>query len=469
MIVATANYLAADAKLTKRPIFVITIADYTRAFSNFPGVTGVGATVVDWLIAIEDLQVTVNDLDGGTDLADLVFTVQDRGGAITADFPLFTFEGKLVTLYGGYLGMSFADFVVHFTGKIDSVESSDNNLCYTFSCPDIRNDLNRSIYTVGDDGGATSSKHVRTLNGHPLDILLNALEVECGLDPLQVDEAKITTYRDTIYSGSQMSFTLDAAPIAKEFIEQELMKPLGAYLRTDNLGKVTVEFAYPLSPAVVMDFTPANLLDIPAAGQTDLINQVITRLDATSGEGSSSSGFAAERVSQDQASITKYGMYGQQIIESKGLRSGLNGLFVAHMTAFLIFARYANKSLCHGDNGKNQSSDPINALWNAALVEPGDFVTLTHPQVPDRVAGVMGVTAKQYVVMDKNLQFPIGGSAGTVQLKLLEASTLAFKQFKIAPNGEASYPSAGADQGVFMFLCNDSDQYSTGAAGNTLS
>jgi len=51
MIVATANYLAADAKLTKRPIFVITIADYTRAFSNFPGVTGVGATVVDWLIA----------------------------------------------------------------------------------------------------------------------------------------------------------------------------------------------------------------------------------------------------------------------------------------------------------------------------------------------------------------------------------------------------------------------------------
>ena len=470
MITATANYLAADAQISKRPVILITISDYSRAFSNRTSVPGYGGLIVDWLSSISDLQITVNDLDGGTDLADLVFNVQDRGAAITADFPTFVFEGKVVTLYSGYVGLNFADFIVLFTGRIDSVESANSNLEYVFSCPDIRNDLNRAIYTVADDGQNTSSGHVRTLNGHPLDILIDALETECGLLSAQVDEAKITQYRDTIYSGAQMSFELDTAPVAKEFIESELLKPIGAYMRTDNLGRVTVEFAYPVNATTVFDFTPDNVLDIPSAGQADLINQVISRIDAISStETSAGSGFAAERVQQDSASIIKYGMYGQQIIESKGLRSGLNGLFLASMTSFLIFLRYANKGLCHGDNGKNSSSDPVNAMWSAALLEPGDFVNLTHPKVPDRALGVMGVTNKRYIVMDRTLQFLIG-SAGTVQLKLLEVDLNKFKQFLIAPNGEASYVSASTtDKGKYMFLCNDSDLYSNNDPGNTLS
>jgi hypothetical protein len=470
VISSTANYRAAAAA-GKRPVIVITIEDYSRAFSNRSDVAGVPVAVSDWLVSVEDLQTTVNDLDGGTDLADLIFTVQDHGGGITASLPTFVFEGKQVQLFAGYQDLAFSDFVTLFTGRIDSIESSNYNLEYVFSCPDIRTDLNRAIYTTADDGANTSSDHVRTLSGHPLDILIHALEVECGLTSGQVDEAKITQYRDTIYSGAQMLFTLDSAPVAKEFIETELMKPLGAYLRTDNLGRVTVEFAYPVNVTPTFSFSPDNLLDVPAAGQADVINQVITRLDATSGTGSSGgSGFAVERVQQDATSILKYGMYGQQIVESKGLRSGLNGLFLARMTAFLIFLRYANKALCHGDSGKNASSDPIDAPWSAALIDSGDFGTMTHPNVPDRAAGVIGIVDKAYVAMDRTLQFPIGGSGGTVQLKLLEVDLNKFKQYLIAPNGEASYTSASAlDKGKYLFLCNDSDLYSNGAAGNTLS
>jgi hypothetical protein len=469
MIAATPAYLAVDALPNKAPVFVITIAGYSRAFSNRSLITGFVGTVVNWLVAIEDLQTTVNDLDGGTDLADLIFSVQDTGAAITADFPSFVFEGKLLQLFAGYDGLDFSDFITLFTGRIDSVESSNSNLEYVFTCPDIRSDLNRAIFTTADDGGATSSDHVRTLNGHPLDILIDALETECGMSSAQVDEAKIHQYRDTIYSGAQMSFVLDAAPVAKEFIETELMKPLGAYLRTDNLGRVTVEFAYPVTATPVFSFTPDNLLDIPAAGQADLINQVIVRLDATSGTGSGS-GFAAERVEQADASILKYGMYGQQIIESKGLRSGLNGLFLARMTAFLIFLRYSSKALCHGDNGKNSSSDPVTAFWSAARIEPGDFVLMTHPDVPDRAAGVLGIIDKAYVAMDRTLQFAIGGSPGTVQLKMIEVDLNKFTQFFIAPNGEADYVAAStADKGKYLFLCSDADVYSNGAAGNALS
>jgi len=92
MISASPAYLAASANPIQSPIFVITISGYSRAFSNAPLTGSIGgAAIYDWLVAMEDHQVTVNDLDGGTDLTDFVFTVQDGSpaspAAITADFP----------------------------------------------------------------------------------------------------------------------------------------------------------------------------------------------------------------------------------------------------------------------------------------------------------------------------------------------------------------------------------------------
>jgi hypothetical protein len=294
------------------------------------------------------------------------------------------------------------------------------------------------------------------------------LETECGYLSSQVDEAKIIAYRDGIYSGAMMQFTLDAAPIAKDFIEAELMKPLGMYLRTNNLGQITIESAYPLDTTPVFDFNPSNLLAIPMVGQADLINEVVLRMD------SDGSNFGTESISTYAPSITKYGMFGQQTIESKGLRAGLNGIFLAGITAFLLFLRYGMKALCCGDNGKNVSSDPINAIWDAALVDPGDFVTLTHPQVPDRAAGVIGVAGKIFVVMDRTWQF----FQGNVQFKLVEfglsgsgsGSGSLFGGFQITSDGEVGYPAASSgDKQTLMFLCGDNDQYSNGDPANTLS
>src|ERR1035437_7309002 len=180
MISASGAYNTANANPIKKPIFIVTISGYSRAFSNAPLLGSIGgATIYDWLVSIEDLSVTINDLDGGSDLADFIFTVQDRGAAITADFPSFTFEGKTVLLLQGYAGMAPADYVTLVTAKIDSVESVNSNLEYTFSCPDIRADLAQTIYQLGDDGFATSSSHPRTILEKPLDILLSALATEC--------------------------------------------------------------------------------------------------------------------------------------------------------------------------------------------------------------------------------------------------------------------------------------------------
>ena len=466
MIAASSAYLTANANPIKKPIFVITISGYSRAFSSAPLTDTIGgAAIYDWLVGMEDHQVTVNDLDGGCDLSDFIFTVQDGSplspGAITADFPSFTFEGKTAQLLQGFAGMALADYVTLLTFRIESVESVTSNLEYTFSCPDILADLAQTIYSTGDDGNATSSSDVRTLLGHPLDILIAALETECGYLSSQVDETKIIAYRDGIYSGAMMQFSLDTAPTAKDFIESEIMKPLGMYLRTNNLGQITIESFYPLDTTTVMDFNLGNLFAIPMVGQADLINEVVLRMDV-----SSSSSFTTEVVEDYAPSIAKYGLYGQQTIEAKGLRSGLNGIFLGAVTTFLIFMRYGMKALTCGDNGKNSSSNPIDAAWSTALVEPGDFVTMTHPQVPDRDLGVIGITGKTFVVMDRTWQF----FEGHVQYKLIAVNLVKLTEFKIAPDGEPDYTSAGpGDKSSLMFLCSDSDLYSNGDPANTLS
>lgn len=461
MISASPAFLAANLSLQKKPLYAIVIDGYSKVFANFTGFTTVGAIpIVDWIIegGIDPLAITVNDLDGGAAIADFVFTVQDRGGAITADFGSFTFEGKKVTLRAGFQGMNDSDFVTLFTGKIDSIDSLNGNTQYMFTCPDIRQELAAVIYSTADDGSRTDSNHPRTLNGNPLNILLAALQVEVGLDPSDIDIAKIAFYRDTIYPGLQMAFTITSPPAAKDFIENELLKPLGAYLWTNNLGQVTVNFYYPLSITPVIDFNPDNLTDIPEAGVADLINQVSTRFDYDESDKPQ-----AELIRQDNQSIDKYGLFGQMVIESRGLRSGLQGNLVAGHTSFLIFARYGFKQLSFGSNSGNSS--PVSAFWSTCIVEPGDIVTVTHPQVPDRINGVMGITGQTFVVMDRTWHF----FECLVEFKLLYIDLTPFRHFLITPNAEAGYGSAGTtDQGKYMFQSNDSDQYSIGARANTL-
>lgn len=457
MISAGPAFLAANASNQKdKALYAIVIEGYSKIFANYNGFSVGAIPIVDWLVegGIADHAITINDLDGGADLADLQFTVQDRGAAITADFPGFTFEGKRVQLLHGFQGMVLEDFVPLFTGRIDSIESTNANTEYTFTCPDIRQELTKIIFGTADDGSATDNDHPRTINGKWSAILLAVLQAEVGLDFADVDVAKINLYGDTVYAGVEFEFKITSPPAAKDFIENELMKPLGAYLWSNNLGQVTVNFYYPLTPDPVMDFTRDNLTEIPEAGVADLINEVSTRFDYDVDDKPQ-----AELVRSDQESIDKYGLFGQLVVEARGLRSGLQGNLIAGHTAFLIFQRYGFKQLSFGASSGNSS--PVHAFWSACLVEPGDIVTVTHPQVPDRLNGVMGITGKTFVVMDRTWHF----FECTVEFKLLSFDVVPFQHYLIAANGEGNYNFARRQ---YLFQTNDSDTFAAGDAGNTV-
>jgi hypothetical protein len=425
-------------------------------------VSGSIATGYDWLKSIDDLKITVSDLDGGADLADLVFTVQDRSQLLTADLATVTFEGKKARLLAGFAGMAIADYATLFNGQIDTVESTNGNTEYVFTASDVNvKRLTQKIYTVGDDGFGTSSNHPHTIFAHPLDILVDALE-QAGVPSGKIDTAKINFCRDTIFNGYKFPFSLTSAPTAKDFIENELMKPLGMYLWVNNLGVISINSFYPAlsgdgtyTPPTppVMTLMTDQIVGLAVETEADLVNQVIFDFDD---DGSGGSKFLAEEIVDYDVSIAKYGLVGGQTIQSQGMRSSFQGFFMAALIGRLICLRYGLKALV---------LDPLSAFWTAAVLEPGDIIAVTHPYLPDRTAGVVGFTSKTFEVMDRNWKF----MAGIVELKLLAIDLSKFKQYKITPNAEADYAAASSgDKAQYMFQCSAAGLYSTSAPANTL-
>jgi hypothetical protein len=421
------------------------------------GVAGANG-IRPWMKNPEDLDITIDELNGSSSLGKLSFNVLDHAHLITADFPNYVFEGKKVRLRTGFPGMLRSEFVTMFTGVIVSVESMDGNLGYNFVCSDGKARLNQVIWTTGDDGVATDSDHPRTINGNPLDILLSILQTEIAMLSSEINVAKIEQYRDTIFAGMQFVFNITDPPQALDFIQKQLMIPLGGYIWTRADGVTDVNFLYPLGGVSSSMSIDQKILDVtPTAGQTDLKDVVTFRFDKNDDpSGSGNADFLSVAVQKYQPGINKYGLYGQQVIESDGVRSGFQGNFIAAFCAQMIFLKYGFKNLTFDGE----------CLWVTVLLEPGDFVLISHPRVPDRVNGVFGITNWLMQVLDRTWAF----NDGKVTLKLIDASgLLRYGQFKIAPDDIPTWTLATSPQKArYMFLSKDNGTMSDGATAPVL-
>lgn len=455
MIAATTNYKDKLAAFGSGQIMLrVEITGYSRIFTNHDD--GINH---NWLVDVADFGNTINDLDGGADQVSTTFTVQDVDGSITGDFPGFVFEGALVKIKTGFPGMASGDYTTIFTGYIDSVDSNNCNSEYVFNCSDISAKLSKVIYLTGDDNAPTSSSHVLTLNDHPLNLLLDILNNQVGLDSSFVDITTIEAYRDGPFAGVQFLFHVTQAPAAADFIKAQLLKPLGGYLWVNAAGQITVRFFYPLiAPVALVTMGPGTWMDIPTAQQIDMVNTVQFQFDKDDENGGSGN-YNSTDTELYGPSVARYGQYGELVIPADGVRSAFQGFLIARMTARMIFLRYGLKNLVFDSN-----SSP--GTWPLILYETGDIVAVTHAQIPDRAAGVMGITAKLFEILDKKIS-PMNG---TVTFKMIDASYLSsFGFFLVAPDGEADYTVASVhDKAKYMFQTGDDSKYSNGDAGHSL-
>ena len=212
--------------------------------------------------------------------------------------------------------------------------------------------------------------------------------------------------------GTIFTFDLTQAPAAADFIKAQLMKPLGGYMWINAAGLVTLNFFYPArrDQCQWVPFGPVELVAIPEAGQTDMVNTVQMQLDLDD----ASANRQQERKLPfvfDRRVRSKYLLYGnlssELTIDADGVRSAFQGFFIAALTAILIFMRYGFKNLTF-DSESSGGSSP-DSLWNTLLYESGDIVSVTHPQVPDRKAGVMGITNKLFEILISRSTSPKAG------------------------------------------------------------
>lgn len=466
MIAATTNFQNGLASFAHGEFrLFIEIDGYGRAFSNFD-LTGFDwddsvAAASDWIDmeGVDPLTQTINDLDGGANVQSWGFTINDIGNAITADFASFVFEGKGVTLKVATPGLGKTDFCTVFSGRIVSVSSVNNNLAYYFQCEDTSTVLSKMIFTTADDNFETSSDHLRTVSGHPLDILLDILSVQCGLAESAFDRAKIEAYRDGIFSGMKFVFKLDQGVTALDFVKAQIMKPLGGYIWTNSAGKVTVNFFYPIAASTpVGTFSEDTWLTIPSAEQTDMVNTVQFQFDKDS-DVNGTANYQALHTETYSPSTTLYGQFGEQIIAADGLRSGFQGYFIAVLVSRLIFMRYGFKNL-------KFDQDAAESNLTTMLYEVGDVVAVTHTKIPDRRAGVMGVTAKPFEILSKSFDLKMG----RITYTMIDASYLSsFGFYRITPDAEGDYAGVSSgDKARYMFMTNDSGVYSNSDAGHGL-
>lgn len=467
MLTPTNNWIAANRKFEKTVIKRVVIQGYYRTFT-----TDISSGTDDpWIVSVDEHNKNINDLDGGADKETFNFTVNDRDNKITADMGAGTvFEGSLVQIYIGinYPGhtMSPNDYLLYWQGYIDQVDSANSNLDYYFQCSDVTAKLAQAVYLVGDNGGQTSANNIKTLTGHPLAILLDILQNQLrdpvtgqALDQSLIDVTKITAYMLGPFDGMEFLFHLSQPPAALDFIKNQLLKPLGGYLWVTQ-GKLTVNFFYPIeAPQFAQTIGPDDWSSIPTAEQTKMINTVQFQFDKDDGEGSSSGNYLSVNTQQYGPSVSKYGLYGELNIDADGLRSSLQGYLISWLVARLVFGRYGLKNLTF-DAG---AADGIMSLW---LLEPGDLTLVTHPNIPDRKAGVMGVTNKPFEILNKKTNF----ESCTVTLTMIDATYLTVFGFaEITPDGEADYTSASSgDKLIYMWQAGNNGKYSNGDAGKLL-
>jgi hypothetical protein len=193
--------------------------------------------------------------------------------------------------------------------------------------------------------------------------------------------------------------------------------------------------------------------------------QVQFDLDDASANSSSSGSYLSSTTEEYTPSYLLYGNLSSELtINADGLRSAFQGYFIAGLTAVLIFMRYGFKNLTFDDESSGGSAP--DSIWNTLLYEPGDIVSVTHSQVPNRKAGVMGLTNYPFEILNKTIKF----TEGKLNYTMLDATYLSnFGLYKITPPGEATYAAdTTANQEQYMYFCGSNGLYSNGDAGHIL-
>ena len=369
-----------------------------------------------YLRGIAGLQQRVTPEEGKGTIGGITFELLDVDNEITALLatdPYF-FHRRKTTIKAGYAGMNEDDLLNIMVGWVTGIKLSNDGLMYSFTVTDPQKWMQRKIFRGSEDTPVT-------ISGNALNILLAVLtstgdgtngtydwfaeENGLGISIDYINIAGIESVRDDWYPGASvyMTFTITERIKAKDFIENEILKPLNLYPVVDGHGRFSVKpFKPPLAitdEVVVID----EDVIVPKLPSWDMnLAAVVNEVEWHYNYSDDDYGNIDFYIDSD--SLNNRGPGKKSIvIKSKGF-SAFDSLMTRSKNR--IFGRFAAPPI------------KINATcwFSRWLVEAGDIVSFSHSKLPDIEAGTRGIDSRLMEVISRTIDW----RRGQVKIELLD-------------------------------------------------
>ncbi len=408
MITTNTNWDARNAAAGKQPIYVMELSGHATVYSTRDlagsGVTGTLPTCRPWLLTPKGAGQSVDVVNGTSTIGELTCEVIDQGGELRTLIGTTTLEGATLTLLVGYPGIAFNEFVALQTYQIYKVTPSSGYTSWCFQARDRQLLAKKTVALHPENGDYLSPDNPWYLGGSPTEIMqavvLFGLECDASVLDLAAIQA-LESPAEGLYSAARpYLFALQDSFGAKQFLETEIYKSSGLHAMVTNTGQISLRsFRAPAaSAAPVFAFTADNTCGLPEIDRMNVINEIIFRLDYDG------SGYRSELFFLESDSLAEYGRTSQWVIESQGLRTELGGQGYAQWAAARMFKRFAGTVGLRGGAPTVQ----IEAFLATAPVWVGDYVSLSHPLMPDLSTGALGVSGRVYEVVSRDPDYAGG-------------------------------------------------------------
>ncbi|MGD1100846.1 MAG: hypothetical protein ABSA59_02175 [Terriglobia bacterium] len=260
-----------------------------------------------------------------------------------------------------------------------------------------------------------------------------------------LDVAGITALRDAMFSGDWFEFKITSPQQARSWLEDQILKPLGLVMVVTASGQLTLKaMKNPANQTPVLGFTQRGIIGIPEVRLAPVINALAYRLDADDTATNTSARTYNTTVTMlQQASYNLFRYLYNHQVEAAGLRTGRGGTLRAFLLGDQLFRRYGFATPVY----------QIVTQLGALQPELKDWVSLTHPLVPDYIGGGRGVTNIPCEIIGRSPDYANGQVRFTL-LDMRRASTTA--PYEIVPSASMVLPpysqATEEEQETYFFI-----------------
>jgi hypothetical protein len=430
MISTSSAWNSANAAPSKTPIYAFSISSVSPIYTTHDlarmGVTG-HPSYAPWLKTPQGGSQSIDVINGTSSIGELQCEVVDHGGAVREVVGVGTAAdtlcGSTATLLVGYPGLAWSQFVPLHTYILYKVNPTKGYGSYLFVCRDQQYLEKKTVYVHPENNDLISAENPWCLAGTPGEIFQAIVLFALGLAPSQVDLATLqdldSAVENLFCAGRPFLFQIAEAFEAKQWLSTEIFKPCLIYPVVTNAGQLSLRAGRPpaAGPSAVFGFTQDNLVVLPELDRLPIVNEAIYQWDYDESE------YQTECDFLQATSIELFDRGNQYNVQSKGLRTGLGGHWFAEYTTQRLFSRFSG--IAGAPSGPGAGAPglgggapqvSVEAMLMSLPIWVGDYITVSHPLMPNVLTGALGVTDRLYEVIDRQPDY----ARGRMKFKLLD-------------------------------------------------